>query len=220
MNKNQTFSAKGLSVNRGDRAVFENLNFHINSGELLKLVGPNGSGKSTLLKSLAGLLDLQSGTIDHNGQSVIGDTDWRSRSICYLAHKNALKNEFTVEENITFWAELWQTEDQITAAIEQMGIKLLCDTPVAYLSSGQKRRTALARSLCHPADIWLFDEPTVGLDDQGLRLLSNAMGKHMDAGGMILCATHVDLGIEEAKITRLNLDDFSVNQNTDKTELW
>lgn len=220
MTSTKSFSAIDLSVSRGGRFIFNNLNFHLNSGKLLKLVGPNGSGKSTLLKTLAGLLKQQSGDIIHNDLSVLGDHDWASRSICYLAHKNALKNEFTVEENIIFWAEIWATTDQVSSAIKQMGIEYLTDTPVAYLSSGQTRRAALARALCHPGDIWLFDEPTVGLDDQGLKLLSSAMTKHMQGGGMILCATHVDLTIDAGLINILNLGDFKPLINSTLGEQW
>ena len=89
-----------------------------------------------------------------------------------------------------------------------MGIDYLCDTPVRYLSSGQTRRAALARSICHPGSIWLFDEPTVGLDEQGLSLLSNTMREHLEKGGIIVCATHVDLGIDQKYIKILNLADF------------
>ena len=205
-----TFSVTDLSVSRGDRPVFRGLGFDLSAGALLKLVGPNGSGKSTLLKSLAGLIDCEQGDVLSDGSSVLGDQEWISRNICYLGHKNALKREFTVLENIKFWAELWGSGDKISSSITQMGIGYLKDTPVRYLSSGQTRRTALARSLCHPAALWLYDEPTIGLDDQGLALLATAMKNHLAAGGMIICATHVDLGPEDGALKRLDLAEFSV----------
>jgi len=205
------YSVNDLTVNRGDRPVFRGLGFDLRSGELLKLIGPNGSGKATLLKALAGLIDSTQGEVSADGAQIHGDTEWISRNICYLGHKNALKREFTVLENIEFWADLWDSTDKITSSIAQMGVGYLKDTPVRYLSSGQTRRTALARSLCHPAGLWLYDEPTVGLDDQGLKLLAAAMKTHMSKGGMIICATHVDLGLEEDALKTLNLGDFSVS---------
>ncbi len=206
-----TFSVTDLSVNRGDRPVFRALGFELSAGALLKLVGPNGSGKSTLLKSLAGLIDSEQGDVLSDGNSVLGDQEWTSSNICYLGHKNALKREFTVLENIEFWAEFWGSSDKISSSITQMGIGYLKDTPVRYLSSGQTRRTALARSLCHPAALWLYDEPTVGLDDQGLGLLAAAMKNHLSGGGMIICATHVDLGLEDGALKTLDLAKFSVS---------
>lgn len=219
MDNQQSFSAKDLSVNRGDRPVFQNLNFEIASGELLKLVGPNGSGKSTLLKTLAGLIEPAKGDIFNGGLPVLGDREWAAENLCYLGHKNALKREFTVLENIEFWANLWGKPDKITSSIHQMGIDYLTDTPVRYLSSGQARRTALARSLCHDATIWLFDEPTVGLDDQGLALLAQAMKNHLNAGGIIICATHVELGLAENSVITLDLANHTVSVH-DMEDQW
>ncbi|MBT5186854.1 MAG: heme ABC exporter ATP-binding protein CcmA [Kordiimonadaceae bacterium] len=209
MSEAQNISSNNLSVIRGDRPVFEDLNFYVRRGQLLKLIGPNGSGKSTLLKTIAGLIDPEKGEINSGENLITGDHDWIARNICYLGHKNALKKEFTVLENIEFWANLWGMPDKIKPSIIQMGIEFLMDTPVRYLSSGQTRRTAVARSLCHPGSIWLLDEPTVGLDDQGLSYLSGSMKNHLDIGGIIICATHVDLGIDESMIKILDLADFT-----------
>lgn len=204
------FSATGLSVDRGDRPVFKGLSFELFSGRLLKLIGPNGSGKSTLLKTLAGLIDASEGDILADGTSLIAE-DRISQCLAYLGHKNALKREFTVYENVEFWARLWGQPEKIDRSINDMGIGYLKDTPVRYLSSGQTRRTALARTLCHRAPIWLFDEPTVGLDEEGLGLLAETMGRHLDGGGMIICATHVELGVPDHLTETLNLADFSVS---------
>ena len=213
MDKN--FSAINLAVLRGDRTIFENLSFNVPSGILLRLIGNNGSGKYTLLKTLTGLIEPEEGDVKHDAQSILMDQEWVSENICYLGHKNALKLEFNVYENIKFWAELWNTTDKIDTSIHAMGIDYLRDTPVRYLSSGQTRRAALARSICHPAAIWLFDEPTVGLDEKGLSLLASAMEKHLRNGGIILCTTHVDLGLRKELISTLNLADYSSNLNTE-----
>jgi heme exporter protein A len=216
MNKN--FSTTNLAVRRSDRKIFENLSFDVTAGTLLKIIGPNGSGKSTLLKTLTGLIEPLEGDIKADSQSVLMDREWPSLNLCYLGHKNALKREFSVFENIKFWAELWGTSDEIDASIHAVGIDYLRDTPVRYLSSGQTRRAALARSMCHPASIWLFDEPTVGLDEKGLSLLASAMENHLGKGGIILCATHVDLGLNKELISTLNLANFSSNLNTQERQ--
>lgn len=204
------FSATNLTVNRGDRPVFKGLEFAIPAGQMLKLVGPNGSGKSTLLKTLAGLIVPKDGDILLDGASLITE-EHVSECITYLGHKNALKREFTVFENIEFWATLWGHPEKIQQSLEAMGIDYLKNTPVRYLSSGQLRRTALARTLCHQAPVWLLDEPTVGLDDQGLDLLAKTMKRHLDGGGMVICATHVPLGMPDHLTITLNLADFSVS---------
>lgn len=210
MNVQANFSAESLTVSRSDRKVFENLSFSVPAGKLLQLIGPNGAGKSTLLKTLAGLIEADNGEIKSGEQTVNSDHEWLSQNLCYLGHKNALKREFSVYENIEFWADLWGTSEKIEPAIKALGIGYLSETPVRYLSSGQTRRSALARSICHPGKVWLFDEPTVGLDAEGLSLLAEVMKNHLEEGGIILCATHVDLGISGDLIETLNLADFSV----------
>lgn len=212
------FSATSLAVSRGDRPVFKNLGFSLPAGRLLKLIGPNGSGKSTLLKTLAGLIDTHEGDIQVDGVSIEAG-DHLSEVLTYLGHKNALKREFTVYENIEFWAQFWGQSEKIDQSLKDMGIEYLKDTPVRYLSSGQARRTALARTLCHKATIWLFDEPTVGLDEQGLELLAATMQRHLDQGGMIICATHVPLGISDDLTNTLNLADFTLRL-ADLEEQW
>lgn len=211
MEKIDTFSVLNLSIKRGDRSVLRGLGFNLISGLLLKLIGPNGSGKSTLLKTLAGLIDIEEGDVLSDGISVMGNREWIARNICYLSHKNALKSEFTVLENIKFWADLWGCQNKILYSLNQMGIDYLRDTPVRYLSSGQARRVALARSLCHPAALWLYDEPTVGIDDQGLDYLSIAMEKHLAGGGMIICATHDNLRIKDEIVKNFDVTKFSVS---------
>lgn len=213
---NNNYSATNLSVRRSEKKIFENLSFSLTSGKLLKLTGPNGSGKSTLLKALTGLIEPETGDVIFDQESVLMDQEWISDNICYLGHKNALKREFTVIENLHFWAKIWGTLDKIDHSLKLMGIEYLRDTPVRYLSSGQTRRAALARSICHPASIWLFDEPTVGLDEEGLSLLSITMKSHLDKGGIIICATHVDLRVDQKYITVLNLADFSLQSDFEK----
>lgn len=220
MNNKQKFSAINLSASRGGRTIFENLSFAVTSGNVLKITGRNGAGKSTLLKCIMGLIKPSAGDISLNNTSITSDHEWKSQSLCYLGHKNALKKEFTVIENIEFWAKMWKSEDKISSSLKQLGIEYLSDTPVRYLSSGQARRTALARNLCHPGLVWLFDEPTVGLDEEGLLLLSKAMNNHIEAGGIILCATHVELGLSQKNIVTLNLSDFTPKYDRSDADFW
>jgi heme exporter protein A len=217
---NNIFSADNLSVRRGNRLVFEALSFKICAGQLLKLVGPNGSGKTTLLKTVSGLIKQTSGQIMMGEDIITQDTQWISRNISYLGHKNALKSELTVENNILFWASLFDNQHNMENALKSMAIEYLSDTPVKYLSSGQSRRAALARACCSGANIWLFDEPTVGLDEQGVSLLAGLMTKHLNEEGIIICATHVDLNLENKYVTTLDLSDFAPISKFEETELW
>lgn len=202
-------SGQNLACIRGDRPVFSNLAFDLPPGRALILLGANGSGKSSLMKIIAGLLPAISGEISIQGQNILGDKDWISQNICYLAHKNGMKPELTVAENLTFWARLERHDGDIREQAVKIGIDHCLDLPVSYLSSGQARRAALTRILCHPGTIWLLDEPTVGLDSDGVALLSGLMNDHLRRGGRILAATHIELGLEADKSSVLNMADFA-----------
>jgi len=204
--------------------VFRDLYFELPAGRALLLNGANGSGKSSLLKIISGLLSAQGGNIiSHNkdiSQNILDDKDWISRNICYLAHKNGLKLEMTVAENLKFWANMehhanmGHLEEDIRTEAIKIGLEHCLDLPVYYLSSGQARRAALMRVLCHPGRIWLLDEPTVGLDKSGVKLLSGLMNDHLARGGSILAATHIQLGIDADKTTMLNMSDFAFSTAT------
>jgi heme exporter protein A len=170
-----------LACWRGGRLIFENISNSVAPGAALLVRGANGSGKSSLLRLLANLNVPAAGSItrlaDHN----------------YLGHDNALKLAFTVAQELTFWCKLKGDSSQMDAAIDAMALQDLRDTPCRLLSSGQRRRAALARMMCSGAPLWLLDEPTVGLDQQSEALLIRALTKHLDNGGGIVAATHNDL---------------------------
>ena len=212
------FRGQNLTCIRGDRPVFSNLGFELAPGRALILSGANGSGKSSLMKMIAGLLPTLTGTISLGDENILGDMDWISRNICYLAHKNALKTDLTVAENLNFWARMEHHEGAVGEAAAKVGIDACLDLPVCYLSSGQARRAALTRVLCHPGRIWMLDEPTVGLDAAGVTLLSGLMNDHLNTGGRILAATHIELGIDPDKTSTLNMAEFIFKPTLDREE--
>lgn len=215
-----------LACIRGDRPVFSGLEFELPPGRALVLNGPNGSGKSSLMKIIAGLLPAQQGRLsfrdDNIPDNILGDRDWISHNICYLAHKNSLKAEMTVAENLAFWASMEHFDGDIGDKAALIGIDHCLDLPVCYLSSGQARRAALARVLCHPGKIWLLDEPTVGLDRAGVSLLADLMDAHLCHGGRLLAATHIDLGLDSQKTSQLHMQDYSFRGQNSPQEnlLW
>ena len=208
-NRHNILQGRALACIRGDRPIFSNLTFTLPAGRAVILQGTNGSGKSSLLKIIAGLLPPQNGDIFFGSEPILGNTDWISHNICYLAHKNGLKAELTIAENLTFWANIEQHNADIRQQATKIGINHCLDLPVCYLSSGQARRAALTRILCHPEKIWLLDEPTVGLDKAGVSLLANLMNDHLHRGGRILAATHTELGLDPDKTSVLNMADFT-----------
>lgn len=202
-----TLEGRGLTSVRSGRLVFSGLNFSLVSGRALVLRGPNGSGKSTLLRIAAGLLQTREGHILWSGDDVSLDPDEYRSKIHYVGHQSGLKTALTVAENIAFWARLYgareSAEGDVARACARLGLERLADLPVRYLSQGQKRRAALARLVAVPLPLWLLDEPNVGLDDFSNGVLKDLMAGHLAAGGMIMAATHTELGLDGADVLHL-----------------
>lgn len=189
-----------LACLRGGRLVFEGLSFALKGGEVLELTGPNGAGKSSLLRQIAGLLEWASGQVVMMPE----DADQPlSARLHYVGHQDALKTAMTVSETAHFWADYLGGSADIAAALHSLDLAALADLPVAYLSAGQKRRLALSRLMLAPRPLWLLDEPTVGLDSASIARLVALMERHLAAGGMIVAATHLDLGLGVIKTLNL-----------------
>ncbi len=190
-----------LAVWRGERVVFSGIDFMLPPGGALLLTGANGAGKSTLLRLVAGLVPPIEGALLWQGEDVLTDRVTHARRLRYLSHADALKPSLTARENLAFFAKLWGGE--VEAALASVGLLDLAELPARVLSSGQKRRLALARLALTPAALWLLDEPTVGLDAASVERLGVLLATHRAAGGAVMAATHLPLPLPDAKEFRL-----------------
>ena len=168
-------AANNLACRRGDRLLFRGLSFALSSGQALQLVGANGIGKSSLIRILAGLAPAYAGTVERAG--TVGLVDERP----------ALDPHKPLGEALGFWQRIDGPADNELA---QLGLSALLDVPVRYLSTGQKKRAALARLLGQKAAVWLLDEPLNGLDTKGVALVEQLAAQHCRAGGICVIASH------------------------------
>jgi heme exporter protein A len=181
---------RGLTVRRGERLLFEALDFDLTPGNLLLVRGPNGVGKSTLLMTLAGIVRAEAGTVEG-----IGGTD-----LHLLNYQSGLKPRLSVGENLKFWRDMnGRTGLGPEEALDRVGIGPLEGLETGYLSSGQLRRLSLARLLVSRRPIWLLDEPSAALDAAGEALLGRLIDAHRATGGMTIIATHHDLPLAEPR---------------------
>ncbi|MBR0662360.1 heme ABC exporter ATP-binding protein CcmA [Roseomonas oryzicola] len=193
--------ARNLACLRGERAVFAGLDVSLAQGSALLLTGANGAGKSTLLRILAGLLRPAEGAVLWQGEDIAADPAAHARRLRYLSHQDALKPALTVAENLAFFAALWG--GAVAGALDAVGLAPLADLPARVLSSGQRRRLALARLALAPAPLWLLDEPTTGLDAASVERLRPLLAAHRAAGGIVIAATHIPLPLADAQEFRL-----------------
>jgi heme exporter protein A len=195
------FEGQSLVCVRGERVVFDGVDFALADGDALLLVGPNGSGKSTLLRLMAGLLRPVAGAVLWDGVPVAEDRRRHGERLHYVGHLDGVKGALTVRENLAFSASVHggtRDDGGLQAALRHFGIAHLCDIPARLLSAGQRRRLALARLLVSSAPLWLLDEPTVSLDRASVAALSEAVLRHRAAGGMAVIATHAAIEVGAA----------------------
>jgi heme exporter protein A len=191
-------AGRGVTCVRGGRQIFAGLDFDAVSGEAVAVVGRNGAGKTSLLRLIAGLLVPAGGTIALEG----GDSELTlPEQSHYLGHRDALKPALSVMENLTFWADFLGGERSDAASnLASVGLAHAVHLPASFLSAGQRRRLSLARLLTVRRPVWLLDEPTTALDVGGQAMFSGLMRAHLEAGGLIIAATHAPLGIEAREL--------------------
>ncbi len=195
-------AAVDLACRRGARDVFAGVSFAVASGEALTIRGRNGAGKSSLLRQVAGLVRIAGGQLTIEG----GDPELTiGEQAHYLGHQDALKSSLSVAENLRFWAGFFDAgSTDLEKPLTAVGLGGLADLPAAYLSAGQRRRLSIARLLAVKRPIWLLDEPTSTLDQPAQERLAEFMRSHLTGGGLILVATHGDVGLDGAQELRLD----------------
>ncbi len=170
---------------RGGRVLFEGLSFTLGQGDAALVTGPNGVGKSSLIRLAAGLLSPAAGRIAGDAPRAL------------LTDQASLDEELPLARALAFWARLDGDAAKVARALEALALTDLANIPVRLLSTGQRRRAAIARVLASGAPLWLLDEPANGLDTAALRLLETAIAAHRASGGAVLVATHTPITLPD-----------------------
>jgi heme exporter protein A len=194
-----SLTAEKLTVQRGSRRLADNLSFTVKAGQALALEGANGAGKTSLLRLIAGFLPQAAGRVwlGDEGKE-ISEPEERGRFVGWLGHHDALKAGFTVSEQLTFFGKLYGRSGDHAALLDEVGLARQAELPCRYLSAGQRRRLALARLLLTARPLWLLDEPFAALDIAGKALAAWLIARHCGNGGMVIAATHEELGLGNA----------------------
>jgi heme exporter protein A len=177
----------------GSQPVLREVSFSVPAGSVLTVLGPNGSGKTTLLRLLATLTRPTAGSGRIAGYDLVGDRDAVRRLVGLVGHGTHLYDDLTAIENLAFAAALAHLpadRGAVLAALASVGAEGHGTVPARQLSSGMRRRVAVARALLARPRLLLLDEPFAGLDHDGAKRLEATLHAFKAAGGTTVYVTH------------------------------
>ena len=185
----QYLAFENVTCVRGRRFLFGDVSFALRSGDALIVSGPNGAGKSSLLRLAAGLLTADKGSVKRTGRVALAD------------EHPALDPALPLAQALGFWAAIDGGDGH--SALGSVGLDHLARVPVRMLSTGQRRRATLARTLAARAELWLLDEPANGLDIESIAALEGLIAVHRMQGGAVVIASHQPIAVDGAQTLAL-----------------
>lgn len=192
----------------GRTEALRGVTFSLESPAIVGLTGRNGAGKSTLLQAIAGVLALDAGEIRVDGARLSPHGGAERRPLGYVPAASDVLPHLTVGEFLSLVAVLkaatFASSDELR---ERLGVEALLHRRIATLSLGQKRRCLLVAGLVGEPTVYLVDEPTNGLDPDGMDVLVGVMRELKEAGRLVLVATHDTEFVDRLGATRLRMEE-------------
>jgi ABC-2 type transport system ATP-binding protein len=193
----------------GSFCAVNNLSFQVGKGEIFGFLGINGAGKTTTLRMLTGILQPSSGNIFLGKYNLAKDPIPAKQIVGYIPDRPYLYNKLSAREFLYFCAELYnvpvkEIDYRIDALLEEYSLKDWQNELVESYSHGMKQRLATCAALIHKPEILIIDEPMVGLDPHGAKMLKDALRRYSEAGTTILLSTH-SLNVAEELANRLGI---------------
>ncbi len=192
------------SVSRtfGHRVAVEPLNIVLQPGSVVGFLGPNGAGKTTTIKMVAGLLVPSTGRILIDGIDNAKEPERAKQRLAYIPDRPYVPERLSARELLAFIAGLYGLDP---AVVDELGIKELArfglrgreDDLLGGYSHGMRQRVLLASAFMRQPKVLLVDEPMVGLDPQGMRLVKRVLREAAEAGAVVLMSTHTLDVVEE-----------------------
>ena len=193
----------------GDLIAVNDVTLTIGRGEFFALLGPNAAGKTTTLKMLAGLMRPTSGCARVCGFDVQRQPLEARRRLAYIPDFPFLYEKLTAREFFRFIGQLYRMDDARIAAgaqalIPRFHLDAFADLPLESLSHGTRQRVAIVSALLHDPEVFVIDEPMVGLDPQHARIVKDTLRERALAGMTVLMSTH-ELGVAEEMADRIGI---------------
>ena len=184
-----------ISKSFGGMRAVRDLSVTINNGEIFGLVGPNGAGKTTTIKMMAGILRPDEGNILINKYDITEDPIKAKAILGYVPDKAFLYEKLTAREFLIFIASMYSIEKSealtgMEKLLDVFGIKDIEDELIESFSQGMRQRLLFASALIHNPEALLIDEPFMGIDPFGVRMLKGVITELSTKGVTIFLATH------------------------------
>ena len=185
-----------LTKRYGEKLAVDDLSLHISPGEIYGFIGHNGAGKTTTLKSIAGILQFDSGTITVDGTSVTGDPLACKKKLAYIPDNPDLYDFMSGIKYLNFIADVFgisssERQEKIRKYSDLLELTDDLAQPISSYSHGMKQKLAVISAWLHSPKLIIMDEPFVGLDPKASHLLKEMMREFCDRGGAIFFSTHV-----------------------------
>jgi len=187
-------AAEALTKRFAESVAVNGLTFSVDRGEIFGLVGPDGAGKTTTMRMLAGVLSPDAGSIVVDSVDVVADPEAAKQHISYMPQRFGLYEDLTVDENIRFYADLFEVpsvlrEERAARLLAASGMSQFRARLAGQLSGGMKQKLGLTCALVHTPRVVLLDEPTTGVDPVSRRDFWRILYGLRDEGVTILIST-------------------------------
>jgi ABC-2 type transport system ATP-binding protein len=193
MSSQAIIDVRGLTKRYGARMVVDHLDMRVERGRIYGFLGPNGSGKTTTIRMLCGLLTPDEGSGTCLGLDLRTEARRIKREVGYMTQKFGLYEDLSIEENLSFIAQVYEVPDRarkLAQALEQLGLASRRTQLAGSLSGGWKQRLALAACMLHDPQLLLLDEPTAGVDPKARREFWDQLHELTGRGLTVLVSTH------------------------------
>ena len=208
--QNLTKRYEGAGANETRPPAVDDVSFAVRSGEVFGFLGENGAGKTTTIKMLTGLMPPTSGQAFLGGHDISQQPLLAKQILGYIPDNPPLYDKLTGREFMAFVGDLWRVPPgaERSARIDDLLLLFELDTkkaaPIGGYSRGMRQKIALASALLHNPRVIFLDEPTVGLDPKGTRLLQSVLRQAADNGAAVFLSTHV-LTVADALCDRIGI---------------
>ena len=212
-----------LSKTYNEKEAVKRISFKVNKNEIIGILGPNGCGKTTTIGMILGLLKPTSGKIFINGIEIETNRVELLENLNFISPYIELPKKLTVKQNLEVFGRLYdikKLKDKIDYLTEKLRLKSIINKVTGELSSGQKNRVSLAKSIINDPDVLLLDEPTASLDPETGDFVRNFLENYQsERGTSILLASHNMTEVERLCSSVLMMNDGSIIDKGSPREL-